>query len=150
MGIFKTNLTTKCFVIDYTESTKLMCKNTEEELNFLAFTLAFTSPALSSTSARKILWATYTLMSYPAQLLLLICFWRTSRNSLLNYSWFNLGAAQEPMKTWTRYKTQNKKIICTLMKKNAFFLFCCSTLQWKKAAHYFSPTLISLDTGSTF
>lgn len=72
------NLTTECFVIVYIESTKLICRNSEEGQHFLPFRLTFTSPALSSTSARKILWARH---------------WEATQ--LICCSWYVSGELQE-------------------------------------------------------
>lgn len=91
----KTNLTTKCFVIDYTESTKLMCRNSEEGLNLSAFRFNFHMPSIKFNFSKENTMS-YRLMSYPAHLLLLLYFWRTSRRFLFTYSWFNLRATRNP------------------------------------------------------
>lgn len=147
MRIFKTNLTTKCFAINYTESTKLMCRNSEEGLNLLEFRQAFTSLALSSTSARKILWATHWWVTQ-----LICCSWYVSGKLQEASCLLTLGLTYVQLKNpWrpelgVRHRT--RQFISRESNEEKHLL--SSLLCEKNVEHYFYPTFICLDTDSTF
>lgn len=102
--------------MDYTESTKLTCRNSEEGLNVSAFRLAFTALAKFSFSQENTIIYTKILntnnMDLPTGELPSSSAAPDISGELQEASCLlTLGLTyvqlREPMKTWTRYKTQN-------------------------------------------
>lgn len=130
--------------MDYTESTKLTCRNSEEGLNVSAFRLAFTALAKFSFSQENTIIYTKILNTnntdlptgeLPSSSAALDISGELQEASCLLTLGLTYVQLREPVKTWTRYKTQNntesheqKCLVSSLL---------LSTPQWKKAEHYF-------------